>query len=691
MAKGEDKKNKGKAGDYEVVSDPRFAKVYSDPRFKAPKRKDLKVKIDDRFSKEELSIKKSTAKVDRFGRKIKNQELDKSDFDKYYEKEDGAEADENDDDGSEEDEDKEVDVDENKENSADEEDEEEKESEEEEELTGDALKMYNKARGITDDNEDSDSDDSSDDDSEQELESEEEDDFEIEEAQAPEGEPSSIFAVVNMDWDHIKAVDLMATFQSFVPTDGKIINISIYPSEYGKERMQREEIEGPLREFFQDKDGSKDGDDKSEEEEDDDDEEEEEEEITNIAEAAKELYEEGEGIDYSSKSLRRYQLQRLRYFYAVVRCDSIETAKNIYESCDGTEYESTSNIFDLRYVPEDMEFEDTPRDFCNKIPVNYKPNDFTTDALQHSKVKFTWDETPADRVHLTNKSFSQKEIEDMDFKAYLASDSEGSEDEEEMKNKYKALSSGLSLGKDSGNGAPKEDESEGEIDMEITFTPGLAGKVQKQVDEEDEEDESTLSKYQRREKDRRKQRKEKLKQMRKDQEDSKKQEKVENKKKNQNNKNKSKKESEQELKEKANLELLMADENDREDLHYNLKDIMKAEKQLQKQKKNKKSGKGQEIKIDTDIKIDEGDDRFNEIFEDHRFTIDPTNTEFKKTTVMDNLLKSKDNKKGGKKHGKKDKNNNKKRSSSEVGFSGKNSGIKDLADKIKNKQKKRKN
>ncbi|GMF51184.1 unnamed protein product [[Candida] boidinii] len=146
MAKGEDKKNKGKAGDYEVVSDPRFAKVYSDPRFKAPKRKDLKVKIDDRFSKEELSIKKSTAKVDRFGRKIKNQELDKSDFDKYYEKEDGAEADENDDDGSEEDEDKEVDVDENKENSADEEDEEEKESEEEEELTGDALKMYNKAR-----------------------------------------------------------------------------------------------------------------------------------------------------------------------------------------------------------------------------------------------------------------------------------------------------------------------------------------------------------------------------------------------------------------------------------------------------------------------------------------------------------------------------------------------------------------
>ncbi|GME99638.1 unnamed protein product [[Candida] boidinii] len=189
MAKGEDKKNKGKAGDYEVVSDPRFAKVHSDPRFKAPKRKDLKVKIDDRFSKEELSIKKSTAKVDRFGRKIKNQELDKSDFDKYYEKEDGAEADENDDDGSEEDEDKEVDVDENKENSADEEDEEEKESEEEEELTGDALKMYNKARGITDDNEDSDSDDSLDDDSEQELESEEDDDFEIEEAQAPEGEP----------------------------------------------------------------------------------------------------------------------------------------------------------------------------------------------------------------------------------------------------------------------------------------------------------------------------------------------------------------------------------------------------------------------------------------------------------------------------------------------------------------------
>lgn len=685
MAKGEDKKTKGKSGDYEVVSDPRFAKVYSDPRFKAPKRKDLKVKVDDRFSKEELSIKKSTAKVDRFGRKIKNLESDKSDFDKYYEKEDEEIEDKKDDDDEEEDED----VDEKKGDGADEDEEDDDEDDEEEELTGDALKMYNKARGITDENEDSDSDDSSDDDSEEEIQSEEEDDFEIEETQAPEGEPTSIFAVVNMDWDHIKAIDLMATFQSFVPTDGKIINISIYPSEYGKERMQREEIEGPLREFFQDNDGSKDQDEDEDGEEEDDGEEEEEEEITNIAEAAKELYEEGEGIDYSSKSLRKYQLQRLRYFYAVVRCDSMETAKNIYDSCDGTEYESTSNIFDLRYVPEDMEFEDSPRDFCNKIPVNYKPNDFTTDALQHSKVKFTWDETPADRVHLTNKSFSQKEIEDMDFKAYLASDSEGSDDEEEMKNKYKALSSGLSFGKDSSNGAPKEEESEGEIDMEITFTPGLAEKVKKQDNEEDDEDESTLSKYQRREKDRRKKRKEKLKQMRKDQEDTKKKEKVENKKKNQNNKNKSKKETEQELKERANLELLMADENDKEDAHYNLKDIMKAEKQLQKQKKNKnkKSGKDQVIKIDTDIKIDEGDDRFNEIFEDHRFTIDPTNTEFKKTTVMDNLLKSKDKKKNGKK----DKNNNKKRSSSDVESSEKNSGIKNLADKIKYKQKKRRN
>lgn len=571
-----------------VTSDLRFKSVHNDPRFKVPSLKNFKVKVDERFSKDELKKlnKKGRGKgaqIDRYGRKLKLD--DHSTFDKFYENE------------------------KNEKNEQEKEDKASDSSDSDSDSDSDSSPVVDRARGEGVSLSESDSDSSSDSDSDSDDsetgivydEEAEESEVELEEGKPEEGEPSASFAVVNLDWDNVRAVDLMVTFQSFVPKGGSIKSVTIYPSQFGKEQMQREEIEGPSRELFKSKKKKK----KHESDESDD-----EVDMNNVEsmrKITKKLYEEEDGTeDYDSKALRRYQLQRLRYYYAVVHCDSVSTAENIYKNCDGTEYESTANIFDLRYIPDGVTFEDDePKDQCDTLPTNYKPSAaFVTDALQHSKVKLTWDETPKERLAVSSRPFSQKEIDEMDFKAYLASDSD-SEDEKSL-NKYKNL-----LG-----GTFDKSDSEDDVDMEITFTPGL--DEQKPPEPAKEEEETTIDAYRRKEKERRKRRMEKLKKSEKTDEN----------------------EAVDEERSKAELELLMMEEGEKQPQHFNMKEIVKAEK-----KKGKKS-RGQKEEIPQDnFEADLSDPRFKEVFEDHDFAIDPTSSEFKGTNTMKKILKERSNRK----------------------------------------------
>ena len=59
------------------------------------------------------------------------------------------------------------------------------------------------------------------------------------------GTESRRLAVVDLDWDHVRAVDIHAALRSFLPASGRIASVTVYPSDYGLQRMQEEAAHGP--------------------------------------------------------------------------------------------------------------------------------------------------------------------------------------------------------------------------------------------------------------------------------------------------------------------------------------------------------------------------------------------------------------------------------------------------------------
>ena len=58
--------------------------------------------------------------------------------------------------------------------------------------------------------------------------------------------------------------------------------------------------------------------------------------------------------DIDDIALRQYEKRRLKYYFAIAECDSTETSNSLYTELDGMEFEHSSMIFDLRFVPDDV-------------------------------------------------------------------------------------------------------------------------------------------------------------------------------------------------------------------------------------------------------------------------------------------------------------------------------------------------
>lgn len=641
----------------DTITDPRFAAFATDPRFRLPSKKHTRTKIDKRFSRmledDDFS---NTATVDRYGRKISSSGKKKA-LQRLYQPEE----------------------------------EEDKEEGSEPEVEDDAVVEkelrraeagYDPARGG--------GFSSSEEEEESEIEEDEETtindaeafpDLAAEQTSVPMGEVTKRIAVVNLDWDNIRAVDLYSVFASFVSGSGRIEHLAVYQSEYGKERMEREEMEGPPREIFAKQ--------KAEEEDERDSEEDTEDEEERIKQ---DLLKPDDGEEFDSGALRQYQLERLRYFYAVITFSDAQAAHRVYEATDGTEYLTSANFFDLRFVPDDTEFDDVPRDECSAMPEGYRPTDFVTDALQHSKVKLTWDADDVSRKDTLNKAFSgsRAEIGENDLRAYLGSDSSEaeSEDEEEVVaddvpklTKKEAARQKMRAALGLGDEPTKSKKVAGPVgDMQITFTAGLSTTdkddggvfLNKPIIEE-----TTADAYIRKEKERKARRKEKAKATREGRDvDAEVEveeeavaepeadlgfddpffatdEKVKSKAASDLRKAaRAKKHAEKKAlldaaaEQKKELELLMTegiDEGGSKE-HFDINEIVRAEKAAKRGgKRGRKGGKNGEVEdrkgaLQKGFEMDVADPRFGALFESHEFAIDTSNPKYKATEGMKKLL-----------------------------------------------------
>ncbi|CBZ26512.1 conserved hypothetical protein [Leishmania mexicana MHOM/GT/2001/U1103] len=241
-------------------------------------------------------------------------------------------------------------------------------------------------------------------------------------------------AIVNCDWDHVRAVDLYAILFHALPLGGQLLDVSVYRSEFGKRMLEHERMHGPdLWVHDGDVDVAAGGEGGAEEgsggampE------------VEELPEDVSEdavseprsdgwadddprmMTEQGEdGEWFSDGKYRRYEMDRMKYYYAVATFDSPDTAAMVYNELDGMDIEASGVVLDLRYVDDEETFE-SPVSRADRIPANFKPlASFKMSALSQSKFRISWDQDNVFRHQSLQDSFTGTTEED-DLAAYLA-------------------------------------------------------------------------------------------------------------------------------------------------------------------------------------------------------------------------------------------------------------------------------
>ncbi|KAK1078970.1 pre-rRNA-processing protein esf1 [Friedmanniomyces endolithicus] len=603
------------------MADQRFDALSRDPRYRLPSKKEKRTAVDPRFGRlfTDSGFRKK-ASVDRYGRKVNSEEGTKELERLYRLEKDGPSG-------------KGEKVERELLGTADSSSESDEGEDEDEELVGkkdparDGFSESSSEEEGTSDGEDS----------EVEAELAEETAGGEQTEDIPEGEVSHRLAAVNLDWDNIRATDIMTVAASFVPSGGRIERVTIYPSEFGRERLEREELEGPPRDIFASSKMQK----KSvvEEAEEDskasDDEDEDEKIKQQLLQSQA-----NDGDEFDTTALRQYQLERLRYYYAVIECDArkevqkrafsrAEIEDNDMQAYIGSDDSDADSMTSRKSAAEDRKAKKKAEQrqlMREKLGLGSEPA---------AKSKGRKEEPVGDmQVTFTSGLSKAKDGKDGVFENE-PQDAESTREryirkERDRKQKRKDRSKASRLGDAI---AHDDDNDNGEAGAEVTVAESAPAE-DAGFDDPFFQDPGSAAVVEKKAKKAERQKKREAKAAK----------------------------EEEDAARRKELELLMADDQADNVRHFDMREVAKAEKEAKRKgkkggNKSKPENPGSEGMADGNgdgvvaakFNVDSRDPRFKALFESHEYAIDPTNPRFKGTEGMKSLLEEgrKKRKRGG--------------------------------------------
>ena len=213
-------------------------------------------------------------------------------------------------------------------------------------------------------------------------------------------------AVMHFDFDQYTLSNLAVIIKSSLPKGGRIKSINKYPSQEYMDRYFDDIKFGP-KEYLKSEDDDKE---------------------YNADDS-------GDSVE-AVKRYRKYQIFRLKAFYAIFEFDSVETADVVYNTLDSENLGDTGLKLDLRFVDDDHKVE-VPDNFLHLVE-KLRPNSskfksisgFKPSCFAEIKVADTWDTVPQkEEFNLRAFEVTDNELSDVDdyYRENTASEYSGSE------------------------------------------------------------------------------------------------------------------------------------------------------------------------------------------------------------------------------------------------------------------------